>query len=240
MSLNAFLARRDVREKFREEFPKPKLAENKELLALPLSKRYSLVGTAFDYLLRFYLERLNPKATQRRWVAEAGLAKLGARCQMTIDVDSGKTSIEDTDEFKLGRAAFNRARAARDRYIAIGKITDSLLKGVISLAQLDVVFRSGFIDAAVPMPSCRGIGSRRSFNVILYRLCAWFTVFIVAPRQLDSRSRMRESCTSGSVGAPAERSLGRPDNYNRSGNSRPSRDIGVNGVPATRRSFDLN
>jgi hypothetical protein len=65
MSLNAFLARRDVREKFREEFPKPKLAENKELLALPLSKRYSLVGTAFDYLLRFYLERLNPKATQR-------------------------------------------------------------------------------------------------------------------------------------------------------------------------------
>ncbi len=66
--------------------------------------------------------------------------------------------------------------------------------------------------AAVPMPSCRGIGSRRSCNVHLYRLCVWFTVFTVAQRQLDLRSRMREFCTSGSVGAPAEQSLGRPDN----------------------------
>src|SRR5271168_1630643 len=33
---------------------------------------------------------------------------------------------------------------------------------------------------------------------------AWFTVFTVTQRELDSKSRMRESCTSGSVGAPAE------------------------------------
>lgn len=40
----------------------------------------------------------------------------------------------------------NRARAAHDRYVASGKITDSLLKGVIGLAQLDVIYRSGFVD----------------------------------------------------------------------------------------------
>jgi hypothetical protein len=40
--------------------------------------------------------------------------------------------------------------------------------------------------------------------VILYLLCAWFTVFTVTQRELDSKSRMRESCTSGSVGAPVE------------------------------------
>ena len=66
--------------------------------------------------------------------------------------------------------------------------------------------------AADPTPSCRGLGSRRSCSVILYLLCVWFTVFTVTQRELDSKSRMRESCTSGSVGAPAERSLGRPDN----------------------------
>jgi|SRR5271163_137123 len=33
---------------------------------------------------------------------------------------------------------------------------------------------------------------------------AWFTVFTVTQRELDSKSQMRESCTSGSVGAPAE------------------------------------
>ena len=58
--------------------------------------------------------------------------------------------------------------------------------------------------AAAPTPSSRGLGSRRSCNVILYLPCAWFTVFIVIQRELDSKSRMRESCMSGSVGAPVE------------------------------------
>src|SRR5882762_10256122 len=66
--------------------------------------------------------------------------------------------------------------------------------------------------AADPTPSCRGFGSRRCCNMILYLLCAWFTVFTVPQQPLDSKSRMRESCTSGSVGAPVEQSLGRPDN----------------------------
>ena len=94
--MSTLLARPDVRQKFREEFPKPILIANKELLAPPLSKRYSLVGTAFDYLLRFYLERLNANSTQRRWIAEAGLAKLGETCRSIVDVDTTETTFEDT------------------------------------------------------------------------------------------------------------------------------------------------
>ena len=48
--------------------------------------------------------------------------------------------------------------------------------------------------------------------MILCLLYALFTVFTVTQQPFDSKSRMRESCTSGSVGAPAERSLGPPDN----------------------------
>jgi len=38
----------------------PPLDRARELLAPPLSRDYGLVGTAFDYLLRFYIQRLNP------------------------------------------------------------------------------------------------------------------------------------------------------------------------------------
>ncbi len=74
MSLTSFLKNRDVKERFRQEFEMPKMRAERELLAPPLSNRYSLVGTAFDYLMRFYLKRLNPDAVTGQWVAELVLA----------------------------------------------------------------------------------------------------------------------------------------------------------------------
>ena len=114
-------------------------------MAAPQSKRYSLVGTAFDYLLRFYLQRLNPKAKQRRWVAEAGLEKLGTGMtrKVVFDADAEKLSFPDED---TGRKVLKRARAAYERFMTSGTITDSLLRSVIGLAQLDVVYRAGFVD----------------------------------------------------------------------------------------------
>ena len=79
MSLTSFLNKKDVREKFREEFPKPTFNIKKELLAPPFTKRYGLVGTAFDYLLRFYIKYLNPSAITKPWVAERGLEILKRR-----------------------------------------------------------------------------------------------------------------------------------------------------------------
>jgi hypothetical protein len=195
MSLTTFLARRDVRQKFREEFPKPNLTANKVLLAPPPSKRYSLIGTAFDYLLRFYLERLNPKATQSPWIAKAGLARLGGQGQMITDIDGGETSFGDTDEFKVGRAAFIRARAAHDRYIASGKITDSLLKGVIGLAQLDVVFRSGFVDENLGIAYPEDIRDLRNL------------ISLVKPRQFRAKKR----CTLNPTFGVASRLVGGAD-----------------------------
>src|SRR5574341_1537102 len=74
MSLTSIIEIKDVRERFREEFRKPKFGVKKEILAPPLSNRYSLVGTAFYYLLRFYLQRLNPNTfNERCWVAETAV-----------------------------------------------------------------------------------------------------------------------------------------------------------------------
>jgi len=73
MSLTSLLkGNADVRLRFRTEFPKPKFHfdKAKPLLVEPRSNRFSLMGTAFDYVLRFQVQRLNPKkAKTSPWVA---------------------------------------------------------------------------------------------------------------------------------------------------------------------------
>ena len=85
MSLSKFLKIEDVKKKFQECFSKTKFAVKKEILAPPLTKNYGRVGTAFDYLLRFYLKYLNPQADTHRWVAELSLEGLKKIVEMNIN-----------------------------------------------------------------------------------------------------------------------------------------------------------
>jgi hypothetical protein len=144
MSLTKFVKRPDVRHRLRQ-FPKPRLASDVDVLFPPQSPRCSLVGTAFDYLLRFYIQRHNPKAKTRPWVAEAGLSALLDRVPLLYDVDSGKLSADDGTWIR-GKKMLERASAAHQRYLASGSVTNVLLESVIGLAQLDVVHRAGFVD----------------------------------------------------------------------------------------------
>jgi hypothetical protein len=70
MSLTGLLNNPDVRRKFSESFHHPPIHHNKLSLAPPKTGHYQLVGTAFDYLLRFYLKKNYPKAKEKPWVAE--------------------------------------------------------------------------------------------------------------------------------------------------------------------------
>jgi hypothetical protein len=65
MSLSSLLNQKDVRARFRQEFPKPKMSKERELLAPPLTTNYFLIGTAFDYLMRFQLKAQNPQAIEQ-------------------------------------------------------------------------------------------------------------------------------------------------------------------------------
>ncbi len=85
MSLSKLLKMEDVRKKFQKCFSKARFAVKKEILAPPLTKNYGRVGTAFDYLLRFYLKYLNPQAITSRWVAELSLEKLKEIVEMSIN-----------------------------------------------------------------------------------------------------------------------------------------------------------
>jgi hypothetical protein len=59
MSLTSSLRIKEVKEAFASEFEKPKLKLDWKIKVPPGTTNYALVGTAFDYLMRFYLERLN-------------------------------------------------------------------------------------------------------------------------------------------------------------------------------------
>jgi len=76
MSLSSFLHDQPVREKFYAEFTKPKVLGHPESACKSLTKHYKLVGTAFDYMARFYLQRMYPKAKRQKTVAEITAAQL--------------------------------------------------------------------------------------------------------------------------------------------------------------------
>jgi len=76
MSLLSLLANKDVKKKFAATFLKPRFKVNRRILARPLTKHYRLVGTAFDYVMRFYIKRINPKAVTSQWVSETALRLL--------------------------------------------------------------------------------------------------------------------------------------------------------------------
>ena len=126
MSLKTFLTKPDVREKFSKEFEKPKLQVKKEIIASPLTNHYSLVGTAFDYLLRFHVEYWNPQfAEKQNWVAEGALLYL-------------------TDEYlELGEVLIKYAKKNLKRFLETGKCDYKLLESALLLAGLDPIYRAG-------------------------------------------------------------------------------------------------
>lgn len=128
MSLTSFLKNKDVHERFQKEFIKPRLSIKKDILAPSLSTdRARLIGTAFDYLFRFYLQHLNPNAVCRRWVAEEAVNRL------TINQELHKKGQEIVEQARKNVAKFQKT----------GKITDELITSAVLLAGLDPIVRAG-------------------------------------------------------------------------------------------------
>jgi hypothetical protein len=150
MSLTSLLKKKDVRLRFREEFKKPRFSVKKEILAEPLSARYGLVGTAFDYLMRFYIERLNSVAISNQWVAESYIKNPNTFSPFVtdsvFDSDTKEVSYNETELGKKARAFIEQAKINYSDYLSSGQVTDQLLESTLLLAQIEMIFRSGRID----------------------------------------------------------------------------------------------
>ena len=68
MSFKSFVSMPDVAAKIKSLRPAISRKIPVQIKVEPRSKRYSLIGTAFDYLLRFELQRRAPHAVSNGWV----------------------------------------------------------------------------------------------------------------------------------------------------------------------------
>lgn len=132
MSLTDFIADAVIRAELRAAFPrKPKFDLNGLPTLAPLtSPRPGLLGTALDYVARFYCEHLNPFATSKKWVAYGGRLKLEL-------LGADDALIERAD------ASLRAGRAAHKEVVASGTLDDDVMDAALRLAALDAIFRTG-------------------------------------------------------------------------------------------------
>lgn len=137
-SLTSFLEdNADVRARFLAQFTKPEFRVKTPLLAPHRTKDHSLAGTAFDYLLRFYIQKLNPAAKTGDWVPEAALDDLCA----SSDAATCKKATMLFEQAKQRHRQFLRSSQRRP--------PRDLIESSVDLANLDVIFRAGIVDPRI-------------------------------------------------------------------------------------------
>ena len=159
MSTTRFVEMLDVRAKIKTLRPKQPRKLNALLKVEPRSKRYTLVGTAFDYLLRFELERRAPHAISTPWVAEAAPDLIWRKISETssggmdllTDVEPEQHLFPD-EVAALMRTMLENAKAAVAAYLKLkAPTTDDqaeLAAHAIRLGKLDPVVRAWKLDPA--------------------------------------------------------------------------------------------
>jgi hypothetical protein len=164
MSLSRFLERPDVIATLKPLRPKTPRTLDVPLKVEPRSNRYLLVGTAFDYLLRFDLQRRAPHAVARPWVAEHSCDILwheGHRVgDKSVFISGGLDALKDVvdpsdylppeEVGRRARAVVAKAKSAVASYLKCKTPTDAQLfelgAHAIRLAKLDQVLREFRLD----------------------------------------------------------------------------------------------
>ncbi len=122
MSLTHFIKIPSVRKKFNNCFPRPEINLKGEIKSEPISKSHPIIGTAIDYLIRFQLKQVFPKAKENPWVSEIAI-------QVYAD--------------RRDKKYFTTAIRNYTKFIKSGIMTKDLIKSAIDLAKFDIIFRSG-------------------------------------------------------------------------------------------------
>jgi hypothetical protein len=150
MSLTSFIQSSDIKARFKEEFHKPRLnGKQISMTAPPMTENYRIVGAAFDYLLRFYLQRVNTQSVCSSWVASNSVQILKKGKTFSYDIDAERLNCENPYEahkIKAGKI-LRRAERLHSKFINDGKLTTDLLGAVMQLAYLDSIYRApAYID----------------------------------------------------------------------------------------------
>ncbi len=158
MSLTSILKdkdRKDIKDWFKKNFPNHGLDAG---IIVPSKGTHAgywgEVGTAFDYLMRFNLERINNDRLRggTSWVAALGkhtiLNSLSQSTKPKIRIGYKlEREVDRTEFMDFVENKFQDAVEHHDQFMRNGKVTDDLVRASVFLAKLDVTVRAGFIDA---------------------------------------------------------------------------------------------
>ncbi len=148
LSLSSFTNIKEVKEKFNGWFDKPRFSGKIPIKHPPITDKPQLLGTAFDYLLRFKIQYLNSKAIAKNWIAEGALLRLKSRL---ITKDYGPRTSKQLIESWLeeGEPLFTLGKENYSRFLKEGRITDSFLRSCFHLAKMDGFYRPGYITGKI-------------------------------------------------------------------------------------------
>ena len=148
MSLTSFLKLTEVRTEFTNtfKFENPKLSG--DLKAKPQSENYTLVGTAFDYLLRFHVERLNANSITKMWVAESAMEKvrekpIGLSLKATMARGMKPRPVGEPTIYEKIEEGYAESKENYLKFRENGILSDKLLRSCVFLAKLDPIVRAG-------------------------------------------------------------------------------------------------
>jgi len=162
MSLTHFVSLPEIRQELEKQFTMPSLKTPDNIRVEPKTESYGLTGTAFDYLFRFKLRRLNPSALTKRWVAETALnslpqdyddEELKAESKAKgIPVDALKEMIDlgikkqPSSLKERVERLITEAKQIYDEYIRSGIMNDEVIRATVHLAQIDPIYRANYLD----------------------------------------------------------------------------------------------
>ncbi len=131
MSVTSLLLCRDVVERLKPLRPPPPRKLAVPIKVVAKSARRSMIGTAFDYILRFEIQRRAPHAADERWVAQHGALMVGPDAI----------------------AAVETVRATYQQYIRTPNPSTAeraeIARCAIRLARFDPVFRAFAVDKSM-------------------------------------------------------------------------------------------
>jgi len=151
MSLTTFV-RNGLGNKIYELIPPPRdCPKNIPLLAPPQNDHLSIVGTAFDYLLRAYIKHFHPDAQEDVLVAVRSLEIL-KNCAKNGVCKFGERTVDAKTIDYLERFV-RRVLKEREEFIRTGEVDFFFFEDLIRFSRLDTVYRAGtYYDPRAPVP----------------------------------------------------------------------------------------
>jgi hypothetical protein len=127
--------------------PKNQFKSSKNCIICPKTKNYSLIGIAFDYLLRSELKRLHPTSIENELIAETSISLVSQYVELNGYYPAKNKQIGQK-ELLLMKNVAESYKQMRAVFIEDGVLTDDFIEATIKFARMDAIYRARIYDDA--------------------------------------------------------------------------------------------